>query len=158
MTNRLSISTPIISALVLWNCISLNCNAAIIFETDFAEDGDFYATRQQAQWAKVGANRPKGFDGARVSGNGYIKGMPGEGVDGSVALKFMWDPDLGQPVTQLFKQFPGDKNTGYDDVYVNDLVISTTRIGPDYNVGDPIPEPTSAALAGLAMLASAQGA
>lgn len=101
-------------------CIfSFNVFAEIIFETDFADDGNFYVGQQQAQWSKIAANKPKGFDGALITGSGgYIKGVPGAGVGGSVALKLMWDPALGQPTTQLYKHLTGDHSTGYDDIYI----------------------------------------
>lgn len=108
--------------------------AEIIFETDFAEDGDFYARYQQATWTEIGENKPKGFDGAKAKGSGgYIKGMPGEGVDGSVALKFMWDPALGQPTTQLYKHLTGDENTGYDEVYIRYKI----RLPDNFKAGRP---------------------
>ncbi len=107
--------------------------AEIIFESDFENDGSFYATHQQSSWTEVVANKPEGFDGALIEGNGYIEGMPGEGVGGSVALKFMWDPALGQPVSQLYKHLTGDQNTGYTDVYIRYRL----RLPNDFKVGIP---------------------
>ena len=118
---------------VLVYLLTFNSYAEIIFESDFNEDADFYASQQQASWAEVGANKPKGFDGALIEGKGYIKGMAGEGVDGSVALKFMWDPALGQPVSQLYKHLTGDESTGYDEVYIRYRV----RLPNNFKVGIP---------------------
>ena len=103
-----------------WSALALaiavtTANAQIIFETDFRNDGDYYITDQiLATYDNV----PTGFDGALVEGDGYIEGQPGEGMNGGVALYFLWDPDLGQPVTQLMKHLTGDRSTGYDEVYV----------------------------------------
>ncbi|PCJ89273.1 MAG: hypothetical protein COA54_00620 [Thiotrichaceae bacterium] len=113
--------------------LTFNSYAQIIFETDFADDSSFYATQQQSSWTAVGANKPTGFDGALIEGNGYIQGMPGEGVGGSVALKFMWDPALGQPVSQLYKHLTGDENTGYDEIYIRYRV----RLPNKFKVGIP---------------------
>ena len=113
--------------------LTFNSYAQIIFETDFANDGSFYATKQQSSWTEVGANKPTGFDGALIEGNGYIKGMPGEGVGGSVALKFMWDPALGQPVSQLYKHLTGNEATGYDEIYIRYRV----RLPNKFKVGIP---------------------
>ena len=107
----------LVFAIIGWVLVT-SSQAEIIFETDFANDGSFYATHQQSSWTEVTDNKPLGFDGALIEGNGYIQGMPGEGVNGSVALKFMWDPDLGQPVSQLYKHLTGDETTGYDEVYI----------------------------------------
>ena len=93
-------------------------SADIIFESDFSNDGSYYATHQQASWTEVTANAPTGFIGALIEGNGKIYGVPGAGVDDSVAMKFEWDPALGQPVSQLYLHLTGDKTTGYDEVYV----------------------------------------
>lgn len=113
--------------------LTFNSYAEIIFETDFANDASFYATHQQASWEEVVANKPEGFDGALIEGNGYIKAMPGEGVGGSVALKFMWDPALGQPVSQLYKHLTGDQSTGYDEVYIRYRV----RLPNNFKAGIP---------------------
>jgi len=113
--------------------LTFNCYAEIIFETDFSDDASFYATHQQSSWTEVVANKPAGFDGALIEGNGYIQGMPGEGVGGSVALKFMWDPALGQPVSQLYKHLTDDESTGYDDVYIRYRI----RLPNKFKVGIP---------------------
>lgn len=125
---------------ILTFLLTFSSFAEIIFETDFSDDGDFYVGQQQAQWSKISANKPSGFDGALVEGaGGYIKGVPGAGVGGSVALKMMWDPGMSQPTTQLFKHLTGDENTGYDEVYIryklrlpDNFMVGT----PDY---DPLP-------------------
>jgi len=93
-------------------------SAEIIFESDFSNDGSYYATQQQSSWTKVAENAPSGFIGALIEGNGKIYGVPGAGIDNSVAMKFEWDPDLGQPVSQLYLHLTDDKTTGYDEVYV----------------------------------------
>ena len=128
MTNLKKLSLGTLVCLV-----SFSSNAEIIFETDFSEDGNFYASSQQSSWTEVGGNAPTGFQGALVEGDGYIEGRPGEGVGGSVALKFMWDPDLGQPTTQLYKHLTGDITTGYDDVYIRYRV----RLPNNFKVGIP---------------------
>lgn len=110
-----------------------NLHAEIIFETDFENDGSFYATSQQSSWTEVVANKPSGFDGALITGNGYIQGMPGAGINGSVALKFYWDHALGQPVSQLYKHLTGDQTTGYDDLYIRYHV----RLPNNFKVGIP---------------------
>lgn len=113
--------------------LAFDSSSGIIFETDFADDASFYATHQQSSWTEVVANKPKGFDGALIEGNGYIQGMPGEGVGGSVALKFMWDPQLGQPVSQLYKHLTDNQSTGYDEVYIRYRV----RLPNRFKVGIP---------------------
>ena len=113
--------------------VSASINSEIIFETDFANDGDFYASQQQSSWTEVVENVPEGFDGALIEGKGKVYGIPGAGIDGSVAMKFEWDPALGQPVSQLYKHLTGNESTGYDEVYIRYNV----RLPNDIKIGRP---------------------
>ena len=108
--------------------------AGVIFETNFANDGALDIGQQQSSWTEIGANKPEGFEGALVEGaNGRIYGVPGEGLNGTPALKMEWDPALGQPVTQLYKHLTGDKTTGYDEVYVRYNI----RLPNNLQISDP---------------------
>jgi len=105
--------------------------AGLLFETNFANDGAFDITNQSSTWTAIGANKPEGFNGALIEGNGRIYGVPGAGLNGTTALKMEWDPALGQPVTQLYLHLTGDKASGHNEVFVrynvklpNDLQIS----------------------------------
>jgi hypothetical protein len=93
---------------------ALNASAEIIFETDFSNDGDYYDSG--TSFIKY-TNVPEGFDGVRTN-QGTIRGVPGEGVGGSVALKFEWPVTTTALATSLYKHLTGNKNTGYDEIYV----------------------------------------
>lgn len=111
---------------------SVSLSADVIFQTDFAGDASFSATKQQS-WQDVVSNAPLGFSGALVEGNGRVYGAPGEGVNGSVAMKFEWDPALGQPVSQLMLHLTDDISTGYDEIYVR----YNLRLPNNFKVGIP---------------------
>lgn len=115
--NKMMIFTKSMAVGLLSLCTAY-ASAEIIFETDFANDGNYYASQQQGSWTEVVENVPEGFDGALIEGKGKVYGIPGAGIGGSVAMKFEWDPALGQPVSQLYKHLTGNKSTGYNEVYV----------------------------------------
>ncbi len=88
--------------------------SGIIFETDFRNDGNYYDSGTKAIRY---TNLPEGWDGIRTN-NGVIKGVPGAGVKGSVALKFEWPAKGTALATSLFKHLTSNKNTGYKEVYI----------------------------------------
>lgn len=111
-----------------------NASAQIIFETDFANDGDYFDTG--TGFIRF-TDLPEGFDGIRTN-QGTISGAPGEGVGGSVALKFEWPVTTTPLAVSLFKHLTGKKNTGYKEVYVRYRVRlpNNFRAGTD---GSPLP-------------------
>ena len=100
--------------IMLTYLFAFNASAQIVFETDFANDGDYYESGTSG--IKF-TNLPEGFDGVR-SNKGTISGAPGEGVGGSVALKFEWPATTTALATSLFKHLTGDENTGLKEVYI----------------------------------------
>lgn len=116
--------------------LTFNSYADIFFETDFRNDADFnHKGPTKFPWTNIGSIHPEGFSGTLIEGAGSIRGMAGEGEGGSVALKFEWDPALGQPVTQLFKHLTGNSNTGYDEVFIRYKV----RLPNKFKAGTPGP-------------------
>jgi len=104
-----------------------SASAEIIFETDFRNDGDFYDSGTSLiRYTDV----PEGFDGIRTN-SGTISGAPGEGVNGSVALKFEWPATTTALATSLFKHLTGDEKTGHKEVYIRYNV----RLPSDFKAG-----------------------
>jgi len=109
--------------------------AGIIFETNFVNDAAFAHTGPTSfPWTNIASIKPEGFSGTLIEGNGRIYGVAGEGVAGSVAMRFEWG-DLSQPVTQLFKHLTDDQNTGYDEIFLryrvrlpNNILMGDTAI------------------------------
>lgn len=86
----------------------------IIFETNFANDAAYSNTgTSQVNYVDV----PEGWDGVR-SNQGTISGHAGEGVGGSVAMKFTWPQTTTPLATSLFKHLTGNANTGLDEVFI----------------------------------------
>lgn len=100
--------------IILTYLFAFNASADIIFETDFANDGNYHDSG--TGYIKH-TNLPEGFDGVRTN-EGTISGAPGEGIDGSVAMKFEWPNTTTPLATSLFKHLTGDKNTGHKEVYI----------------------------------------
>ncbi|NOY93701.1 MAG: hypothetical protein GXP55_21155 [Deltaproteobacteria bacterium] len=86
----------------------------VIFETNFASDGD-YSRTGASLWEFD--NVPTGWDGVRTN-RGTIRGVPGAGIDGSVALKFEWPASSTALATNLGKHLTGDPATGYPELYI----------------------------------------
>lgn len=114
-----------------------NASSQVIFETDFANDGNYYASGN-ANFDYV--NVPEGFDGVRTN-QGTIQGMPGEGVNGSVALKFDWRVTTTPLAVSLMKHLTGDPNTGLQEVYIryNVRLPNGFKAGVEGNPGSPLP-------------------
>ena len=100
--------------IMLTYLFAFSASARVIFETDFANDGNFFATGSKSISF---TNLPEGFDGIRTN-QGIISGAPGEGVGGSVALKFQWPAQKTALATSLFKHLTGKRNTGLKEIYV----------------------------------------
>lgn len=86
----------------------------IIFETNFNNDSTYSLVDQSLTTL---TNVPQGWSGAQAGG-GTITALPGEGVDGSVAMKFFWNPTASQPTVSLKKHLTEDILIGYDDIYL----------------------------------------
>ena len=100
--------------IMLTYLFAFNASAEIIFETDFANDGNYH---DSGTGLIKHTNLPEGFDGVRTN-KGTISGAPGEGVNGSVAMKFEWPSGSTALATSLFKHLTGDKKTGLKEVYI----------------------------------------
>ncbi|MEM7607461.1 MAG: hypothetical protein AAF411_19075 [Myxococcota bacterium] len=88
--------------------------AGVVFETNFARDGAYSATRiSRWDYEQV----PNGWDGVRTN-LGTIRGVPGAGVGGSVAMKFEWPGGGTALATSLGKHLTGERDTGYADLYI----------------------------------------
>lgn len=94
---------------------SSNEVAGIIFETNFANDAGYSKTGESYfDFVDV----PEGWDGVRTNA-GTIEGVAGEGVGGSVAMRFTWPQGNGQILANsLFKHLTDDENTGYEELYI----------------------------------------
>ena len=101
----------------------------IVFETDFRHDGEFFDSGTgNLRYSNV----PQGWDGIRTN-NGTIRGVPGAGIDGSVALKFEWPGTTTALATSLFKHLTGDPSTGYEELYIRYQV----RLPEAFEAGTP---------------------
>ncbi|MEM9190028.1 MAG: hypothetical protein AAGF12_12670 [Myxococcota bacterium] len=88
--------------------------SGIVFETNFAQDGD-YQRSGGGLWNFDDV--PTGWDGVRTN-QGTIRGVEGAGVGGSVAMKFEWPAGGTAAATSLGKHLTGDRSTGYADLYI----------------------------------------
>ncbi|MEJ2424087.1 MAG: hypothetical protein P8101_06440 [Candidatus Thiodiazotropha sp.] len=104
-------------------------NGKIIFETDFKNDGAYFDTG--TSFIRH-TDLPEGWDGIRTN-QGTIRGVPGAGVNGSVALKFEWPSGGTALATSLFKHLTGDESTGYDEVFIRYRV----RLPNNFQAGSP---------------------
>ncbi len=86
----------------------------VVFETNFVNDGDYYRSGG-GLWDYDDV--PTGWDGVRTN-QGTIRGVSGEGVAGSVAMKFEWPSGSTALATSLGKHLTGDATTGYPEVFV----------------------------------------
>ncbi len=108
-------------------------NPNIIYESNFVNDGAFLADHVGNGFD----NAPEGFDNTKAAG-GIIKGVPGAGINGSVALKFEWDAGTGQVLAVgMRKHLTGDKNTGYNEIFIRFRV----RLPDTFVAGDSDPSP-----------------
>ena len=86
-----------------------------IFESNFANDTGFYAG-SSGNWN--GDTPASGFDGVKAGAGTNISVVP-LGVSGNGnAMKFVWDAGSAQPTASLGKHLSGNKNTGYDEIYI----------------------------------------
>lgn len=108
--------------------------SGIIFETNFANDGAYAQTQApHGDWVDVQDNPPEGFAGVVTDVNGRVYGVPGSGVDGSVAMKIEYGDQKSDPENMLYLHLTGDRNTGYPELYIRYNV----RFPEGYTIGNP---------------------
>jgi len=106
-------------------------SAAVLFETNFSLDSGYRATGFPL-WNDQGrVQPPTGWDGVYAPTGSVIEVVPGQGVNGSNALKLSWPGASSQPVLRLGKHLTGNINTGYDEVYIRYHV----KLPDDFKVG-----------------------
>lgn len=107
--------------------------SSIIFETTFAQDvGYDVADVNDTNMSASGpVNPPNGWDGIKATQGSRVQTLVGEGVNGSNALKLEWGATAAQPSIKLLKHLTGDKNVGFDEIFVRYNV----RLPPNFRAG-----------------------
>ncbi|MEM9860969.1 MAG: hypothetical protein AAF938_05085 [Myxococcota bacterium] len=86
----------------------------MFFETNLAQDS---AYRRERSAAVDSDGAPTGWDGVYSAG-GEIRGVPGAGFAGGVAMKFEWAGGRAAQGVQLIKHLTGARETGYEELFV----------------------------------------
>ncbi|MCR8924114.1 hypothetical protein NO559_15120 [Dasania sp. GY-MA-18] len=114
----------------LLSCVLINSSlGGVIFESDFSADTGY--TINSINLFET-SNVPTGWDAVKASENSSIEVKSGEGLNGKNALKLTWDPNSSQPTIRLMKHLTGNKNTGYDELYIRYHV----RFPDSFKAGD----------------------
>ena len=104
----------------------------VVFETDFSQNTGYVQGRTKDIETEVKGPGlpPQGWDGVRVAGDSRIEVIEGEGVGGTNALYLNYEGGRRASLG-LFKHLTGDRNTGYDELYVRYQV----RFPDDFKAG-----------------------
>ena len=103
-----------------WSTKDTSPPQGIIFETNFANDVGYSQDNSSfLRPVNFEGNSIEGFDGVNVGGLGNISVVSGEGVSGSNALKYTYDPTTtSDPTLTLGKHLTNDQDTGYNELFI----------------------------------------